>query len=669
MEKNLYIAEKPSVAREFAKALKLNMSNKDGYMESEEAVVTWCVGHLVTMSYPEVYDEKYKRWSLSTLPFIPDEFKYEVIENVRKQFGIVSGLLNRPDIGTIYVCTDSGREGEYIYRLVERQAGVKGKKRKRVWIDSQTEEEILRGIREAKDLSEYDNLGAAAYLRAKEDYLMGINFSRVLTLKYGNSIKSYLKTDRAVISVGRVMTCVLGMVVNREREIREFVKTPFYKVSARVESEEKEFDCEWKAVEGTKYYGSPLLYKENGFKERKTAEELVAWLEQEPVPAPVLEAVEKKKETKNPPLLYNLAELQNDCSKYFKISPDETLRIVQELYEKKMTTYPRTDARVLSSAVAKEIYKNINGLKNYPQTAALAEEVLQSQAYKNIAKTRYVNDKQITDHYAIIPTGQGIGNLNGLNETAAKVYEIIARRFLSIFYPAAVYRKISLRIGIKEEKFFANFKVLEEEGYLKAAVFSFLKRKEEKEKEDGENGAADTKDPGFIAMVQRLKKGTVFHLKGMEIKEGETSPPKRYNSGTMILTMENAGQFIEDEELRAQIKGSGIGTSATRAEILKKLVHIKYLDLNKKTQIITPTLMGEMIYDVVAGSIRPLLDPALTASWEKGLTLVAEGNITEKEYMAKLDDFVSRRTNMVKQMGNQGFLFRQFDHAAQNYKK
>ena len=637
-------------------------------MESEEAVVTWCVGHLVTMSYPEVYDEKYKRWSLSTLPFIPDEFKYEVIENVRKQFGIVSGLLNRPDIGTIYVCTDSGREGEYIYRLVERQAGVKGKKRKRVWIDSQTEEEILRGIREAKDLSEYDNLGAAAYLRAKEDYLMGINFSRVLTLKYGNSIKSYLKTDRAVISVGRVMTCVLGMVVNREREIREFVKTPFYKVSARVESEEKEFDCEWKAVEGTKYYGSPLLYKENGFKERKTAEELVAWLEQEPVSAPVLEAVEKKKETKNPPLLYNLAELQNDCSTYFKISPDETLRIVQELYEKKMTTYPRTDARVLSSAVAKEIYKNINGLKNYPQTAALAEEVLQSQAYKNIAKTRYVNDKQITDHYAIIPTGQGIGNLNGLNETAAKVYEIIARRFLSIFYPAAVYRKISLRIGIKEEKFFANFKVLEE-GYLKAAGFSFLKKKEEKEKEDGENGVADTKDPGFIAMVQRLKKGTVFHLKGMEIKEGETSPPKRYNSGTMILTMENAGQFIEDEELRAQIKGSGIGTSATRAEILKKLVHIKYLDLNKKTQIITPTLMGEMIYDVVAGSIRPLLDPALTASWEKGLTLVAEGNITEKEYMAKLDDFVSRRTNMVKQMGNQGFLFRQFDHAAQNYKK
>ena len=666
MGKNLYIAEKPSVAREFAKALKLNMSNRDGYMESEEAVITWCVGHLVTMSYPEAYDEKYKRWSLTTLPFIPDEFKYEVIENVKKQFGIVSGLLNRPDVGIIYVCTDSGREGEYIYRLVERQAGVKGKKRKRVWIDSQTEEEILRGIREAKDLEEYDNLGAAAYLRAKEDYLMGINFSRVLTLKYGGSIKSYLKTDRAVISVGRVMTCVLGMVVNREREIREFVKTPFYKVSARVETGEKEFDCEWKAVEGTKYYASPLLYKENGFKERKTAEELIACLQMEPQPLPVLEAVEKKKETKNPPLLYNLAELQNDCS---KISPDETLRIVQELYEKKMTTYPRTDARVLSSAVAKEIYKNISGLRNYPQTAALAGEVLQSQAYKNIAKTRYVNDKQITDHYAIIPTGQGLGNLNGLNQTAAKVYEIIARRFLCIFYPAAVYRKISLRIGIKEEKFFANFKVLEEEGYLKAASFSFAKKKEEKEKEDGENGAVDTRDPAFAAMVQQLKKGMVFALKGMEIKEGETSPPKRYNSGTMILTMENAGQFIEDEELRAQIKGSGIGTSATRAEILKKLVNIKYLDLNKKTQIITPTLMGEMIYDVVAGSIKPLLDPALTASWEKGLTLVAEGSITEKEYMAKLDDFVSRRTNIVKQMGNQGFLFRQFDQAAQNYKK
>lgn len=687
MGKNLYIAEKPSVAREFAKALKFHMSNRDGYMESEEAIVTWCVGHLVTMSYPEVYDEKYKRWSLGTLPFIPKEFKYEVIEPVKKQFQIVSGLLNRPDVSTIYVCTDSGREGEYIYRLVERQAGVTGKERKRVWIDSQTEEEIIRGIREAKDLSAYDNLCAAAYLRAKEDYLMGINFSRVLTLKYGNPIKSYLKADRAVVSVGRVMTCVLGMVVNREREIRDFIKTPFYRVIAGVEAEEKIFDCEWKAAEGTKYFNSPLLYKENGFKERKTAEEMISHLQEPPEAVPVVESVEKKKETKNPPLLYNLAELQNDCSKYFKISPDETLRIVQELYEKKMTTYPRTDARVLSTAVAKEIYKNINGLKAYPPAASFALEILSEGLHKNIAKTRYVNDKQITDHYAVIPTGQGMGSLNALDPVAAKVYEMIVRRFLSIFYPAAVYRKISLTIGIREEKFFANFKVLEEEGYLKATQFSFAKKKEqqanaegavagakeentEDKEEDAEaNEAADTKDPKFIAMVLRLKKGVPLTLKRLDIKEGETSPPKRYNSGIMILTMENAGQFIEDEELRSQIKGSGIGTSATRAEILKKLVNIKYLSLNKKTQIITPTLMGEMVYEVVAGAIKPLLDPALTASWEKGLTLVAEGSITEEEYMRKLDDFVSRRTNIVKQLGNQAYLYRQFDEAAKNYKK
>ncbi len=671
MGKNLFIAEKPSVAREFAKALKLNMSNRDGYMESEDAIVTWCVGHLVTMSYPEVYDAKYKRWSLGTLPFIPDKFKYEVIENVKKQFGIVSGLLNRQDVSTIYVCTDSGREGEYIYRLVEQEAKVSGKQRKRVWIDSQTEEEILRGIREAKDLSEYDNLGSAAYLRAKEDYLMGINFSRVLTLKYGDTIKSYLKADRAVVSVGRVMTCVLGMVVKREREIREFVKTPFYRVIAGVEAEGKGFDCEWKAVEGTKYFASPLLYKENGFKEKQTAEELIAFLQTEPLSFPVVEGVEKKKETKNPPLLYNLAELQNDCSKYFKISPDETLRIVQELYEKKLTTYPRTDARVLSTAAAKELYKNISGLRNFSPLASFAGEVLQGTAYKNIAKTKYVNDKQITDHYAIVPTGQGLGNLKGVNPTSAKVYELIVRRFLSIFYPSAIYRKIALRIDVKGEKFFANFKVLEEEGYLKVMDLSFLKKKEtsENKKEDeGEVGTPDSKDPEFIAMVQRLKKGAVLQLKGLEIKEGETSPPKRYNSGTMILTMENAGQFIEDEELRAQIKGSGIGTSATRAEILKKLVNIQYLALNKKTQIITPTLMGEMVHDVVAGAIRPLLDPALTASWEKGLTLVAEGNITEGEYMAKLDDFVTRRTNMVKKMGNQDYLYGMFDHAAKNYK-
>ena len=667
MGKSLYIAEKPSVAREFAKALQLKANNKDGYIESEEAIVTWCVGHLVTMSYPEAYDEKYKKWSLSTIPFIPSEFKYEVIDNVKKQFQIVSGLLNRGDVDTIYVCTDSGREGEYIYRLVEQQAHVTGKQRKRVWIDSQTEEEILRGIREAKDLSAYDNLGAAAYLRAKEDYLMGINFSRVLTLKYGNAVKNYLKADRAVISVGRVMTCVLGMVVNREREIREFVKTPFYRVLANILVGEKTCECEWKSVENTKYWNSPLLYKENGFKERKDAQALIEELMN---PAPVMakvESLEKKKETKNPPLLYNLAELQNDCSKYFKISPDETLRIVQELYEKKLTTYPRTDARVISTAVAKEIFKNIKGLTNFGMVKEHATKILESGSYKQIAKTRYVNDKQITDHYAIIPTGQGIGNVGSLSPTALKVYEIIVRRFLSIFFPPAVYRKVALNVSVKEEQFFANFKVLETPGYLEACTFSFARKKEEKveEAEDTEDGMADQ---DFMETLNGLKKGMELPVSDMQIKEGETIPPKRYNSGTIILAMENAGQLIEDEELRAQIKGSGIGTSATRAEILKKLIHIRYLALNKKTQVITPTLQGEMVYEVVDNSIKPLLDPALTASWEKGLTMVADGVITEKEYMNKLDDFVTRRTNIVKQLNNQYNLNRQFDKAAVNYK-
>lgn len=681
MGKSIYIAEKPSVAREFARALQLQMKNKDGYMESDEAIVTWCVGHLVTMSYPEAYDEKYKRWSLDTIPFLPSEFQYEVIDSVAKQFQIVSGLLNRGDVETIYVCTDSGREGEYIYRLVEMQAGVTGKIRKRVWIDSQTEEEILRGIREAKDLSEYDNLCAAAYLRAKEDYLMGINFSRALTLKYSRPIKEYLKTDRAVVSVGRVMTCVLGMVVDREREIRGFVKTPFYRIIAGLSIEGKEFDGEWRAVEGTPYYQSPLLYKENGFKEEASAKALLEKLQAEPATPPVVEAIEKKKETKNPPLLYNLAELQNDCSKYFKISPDETLRIVQELYEKKMVTYPRTDARVLSTAVAKEIHKNIKGLLQYEHTGQYASAILEQGSYKNIAKTRYVNDKQITDHYAIIPTGQGLGSLRSLSHTAANVYEIIARRFLSIFYPAAVYKKVSLTTGRKEEKFFSSFKVLEKEGYLQVTAFSFSKKKEsasEKEAEDGSGTDSDSKgmeeadtkcDAAFLETLSKLKKGMPITMQKLNIKEGETSPPKRYNSGSIILTMENAGQFIEDEELRAQIKGSGIGTSATRAEILKKLVNIKYLALNKKTQTITPTLMGEMVYDVVRSSIRPLLDPALTASWEKGLTLVADGDITSDEYMKKLEDFVSRRTNIVKQLNNGRQLYAQFDAAAANYKK
>ena len=670
MGKSIYIAEKPSVAKEFAKALKYNMKNRDGYLESDEAVVTWCVGHLVTMSYPEAYDEKYKRWSLDTIPFIPEEFKYEVIGSVKKQFQIVSGLLNREDVETIYVCTDSGREGEYIYRLVEQQAHVHGKSRKRVWIDSQTEEEILRGIREAKDLSAYDNLSSAAYLRAKEDYLMGINFSRVLTLKYSNPIKSYLKADRAVVSVGRVMTCVLGMVVNREREIRDFVKIPFYRVLAQIDIDGRECSCEWKAVEGSHYYQSPLLYKDTGFLEEKDADAFIQYLKEEPSESPIVERVEKKKETKNPPLLYNLAELQNDCSKLFKISPDETLRIAQELYEKKLTTYPRTDARVLSSAVAKEIHKNIGGLKGYDIAEPYAAEVLSTGSYKAIVKTRYVNDKQITDHYAIIPTGQGLGALNGLHPTSAKVYEIIVRRFLSIFYPAAIYQKISLSVMMKGEMFSTGFKVLAEAGYLPVTQYSFAKKKSDGEENEEKKDEQETAcDESFMEVLKTLRKGKQLKLLSLDKKEGETSPPKRYNSGSMILAMENAGQFIEDEELRAQIKGSGIGTSATRAEILKKLVNIKYLALNKKTQIITPTLLGEMIYEVVAGSIKPLLDPRLTASWEKGLTLVADGEISEDEYMVKLDDFVTRRTNTVKQMNNQSVLYNRFRYVAQFYKK
>lgn len=674
MSKNLFIAEKPSVAREFANALKIRTTSRDGYLESESAIVTWCVGHLVTMSYPEVYDEKYRRWSFDTIPFLPAEFKYEVIESSKKQYRIVSSLMQRADVTTIYVCTDSGREGEYIYRLVEQMSGVTGKERRRVWIDSQTEEEILRGIREAKDLKEYDNLSDAAYLRAKEDYLMGINFSRVLTLKYGRTVKDYLKRDKAVISVGRVMTCVLGIVVNREREIRSFVKTPFYRVMGSFRLEDKRITGEWRAVEGSPYYASPKLYKENGFREEETAKQLIAHLEEDPVGDITVESIERKKENKNPPLLYNLAELQNDCSKYFKISPDQTLGIIQELYEKKLVTYPRTDARVLSTAVAKEIHKNIGGLKNYGPVSAFAAEILQNGSYKGIAKTRYVNDKQITDHYAVIPTGQGLGNLKGLSELSSKVYEIIVRRFLSIFYPAAVYQKFALCIKVKEEKFFSNFKVLAEEGYLKVAAFSFSRKEKEgsagSPKNDNDSEETEVQgDEELIRLLMGLKKGALIAADGYEIKVGETSPPKRYTSGSIILTMENAGQFIEDEELRAQIKGSGIGTSATRAEILKKLVNIEYLSLNKKTQVLTPTLMGEMIYDVVGGSIRALLDPALTASWEKGLTMVAEGEISSEEYMAKLSGFVGRRTEYVKRLNNQRALYSQFDAAAANYKK
>ncbi len=680
MGKSLFIAEKPSVANEFAKALKFNTRKRDGYVEADNGIVTWCVGHLVTMSYPEVYDEKLKRWSLDTLPFVPEKFLYEVIPAVKKQFEIVKGLLNREDVDCIYVCTDSGREGEYIYRLVEQEAGVVGKQRKRVWIDSQTEEEILRGVREAKDLSDYDNLSEAAYLRAKEDYLMGINFSRVLTLKYGNSISNYLRKDRTVISVGRVMTCVLGMIVRREREIRLFVKTPFYRVLAICDLEGFSFEGEWRTTEKSRYFNSPELYKENGFKEEKSANELIENIKRD-INEGVLEldVVEKKKEAKNPPLLFNLAELQNECSKLFKISPDETLRFTQELYEKKLVTYPRTDARVLSTAVSKEIHKNIEGLKNYADFKIFAEEIMESGTYKNIAKTKYVNDKQITDHYAIVPTGQGLSALNSLNPIARKLYEVICRRFLSIFYPAAQYQKVSLVAGTNikhdekefRESFFASFKVLIDEGYLKVAN-SYQKKDEEQtgESQDDKESSEDVKlDINTIEKLKKLKKGDKLNCAGFKIKEGETSPPKRYNSGTLILAMENAGQLIEDDELRAQIKGSGIGTSATRAEILKKLVNNEYIALNKKTQIITPTQVGEMIYDVVDCSIRPLLNPELTASWEKGLTYVAEGSITGDEYMIKLDDFVSRRVENVKNLNNQVQLRGYFDKVAVNYKK
>ena len=695
MSKALYIAEKPSVAQEFAKALKINGQRRDGYLESQDSVVTWCVGHLVTMSYPEKYDIKYKRWSLDTLPFLPREFKYEVIPGVQKQFEIVKGLLNREDVDTIYVCTDSGREGEYIYRLVAQMAGVHGKKEKRVWIDSQTEEEIMRGIREAKDLSAYDNLSASAYLRAKEDYLMGINFSRVLTLRYGNSVSNYLNTKYQAISVGRVMTCVLGMVVRREREIRAFVKTPFYRVLSSIALEGENFEGEWRAVEGSRYFQTPYLYKENGFKEKAYAEKLIQELSVSQPLQCTVEKIERKKENRNPPLLFNLAELQNVCSKLFKISPDETLKIVQELYEKKLVTYPRTDARVLSTAAAKEIYKNISGLRNYEHTAEIAQHIIEQGNYKNLAKTRYVNDKQITDHYAIVPTGQGLNALRSVSLTAQRVYETIVRRFVCIFYPPAVYQKISLVTKIQNESFFSSFKVLLDEGYLKVATNSFAKRKaadamsggnragaagnegsEEEDSDTGKNGGNKADDSAedmacdtrLLAALQNLKKGDILSVDSLSIKEGETSPPKRYNSGSMILAMENAGQLIEDEELRAQIKSCGIGTSATRAEILKKLCNIKYLALNKKTQVITPTLLGEMIFDVVNCSIRQLLNPELTASWEKGLNYVAEGSITEQEYMDKLEHFVRLRTRQVEDSNIQPYLRQFFDAAAVNYK-
>ncbi|MCQ2495451.1 MAG: DNA topoisomerase [Lachnospiraceae bacterium] len=735
MAKSLFIAEKPSVAQQFADAIahnsKQSFKKSDGYIESSDCVVTWCVGHLVTMSYPEVYDPSLKKWSLDTIPFLPQQFKYEVIPDVKKQFNIVKGLLNRDDVEKIYVCTDSGREGEYIYRLVDQMANVPSTKdKRRVWIDSQTEEEVMRGIREAKPLADYNSLSDAAYLRAKEDYLMGINFSRVLTLKYGYNVRNFLGDEKGAISVGRVMTCVLGMVVRREREIRAFVKTPFYRVLAgcKVESEGRSIDlhCEFRAVEGSKYFNTPFMYKENGFKELDTAKQMISEVtcrpeddiiydtlygkgaaavrvknsdtaeiarltaENQPVSGymtdcePGLEAkvlsVEKKKESKNPPMLFNLAELQSECSKLFKISPDETLAVTQELYEKKLVTYPRTDARVLSTAVAKEIDKNIGGLRNFAKLKPFAEEVLASGSYKGIDKTKYVNDKQITDHYAIIPTGQGFSALNSLKPLSAKVYELICRRFLSIFYPAAVYRRISLIVEMGNEKFFANFKALESEGWMKVANVKGAKAEtgeknasDSDSKEDSEKSENEAEEEQFgtdaLDIISNLKKNSLLPVENFGIKMGETSAPKRYTSGSMILAMENAGQLIEDEELRAQIKGSGIGTSATRAEILNKLVRISYLALNKKTQVITPMLRGEVVYEVVNATIKGLLNPELTASWEKGLTGVAEGRIGETEYMNKLSAYISKWTNGVKGLNINAALNNNFNVVKQFYKK
>jgi len=656
--KALFITEKPSVAREFAAALNINAKNRDGYMEGDKAVITWCVGHLVTMSYPDQYDPVLKKWDLETIPFIPDTFKYETIPGVQKQFDIVSSLLNREDIDTIYVCTDSGREGEYIYRLVDQQANVsKDKKKKRVWIDSQTKEEVIRGVKEAKDLSEYDNLAAAAYLRAKEDYLMGINFSRVLTLKYGWTLGNYLNQKRSlVVAVGRVMTCVLGMIVKREREIRTFVPTPFYRILGHFDCQGFEVEAEWKAVKGSNYFESKKLYKDNGFLDKNDAQEFIKYLEDGSNNETIVVSSSKRQEKKNPPLLYNLAELQNECSKRFKLSPDETLKVVQDLYEKKLVTYPRTDARVLSSAVAKEIYKNIGGLNNYTPLSEFANEIMQGKKYQGIIKSKYVDDKKITDHYAIIPTGQAVGSLSRISEMGQKVYDVIARRFLSIFMPPAVYLKIKLETQTKGEAFFANFKMLKDPGYLKVTGMGGQKKEAQLTEEQ-------------IHAISSLKKGMPLPVKDYTIKDGTTSAPKRYNSGSLILAMENAGQLIEDEDLREQIKGSGIGTSATRAEIVKKLVSNKYIALNKKTQIVTPTLTGEMIVNVVSASIGSLLNPTLTASWEKGLTYVAEGSVTEEEYMQKLDKFVTQKTNIVKQNNFQYQLRQSFDQIAPYYQK
>lgn len=655
MGKILVITEKPSVAREYAQILSVNGGKRDGYIENDNYIISWCVGHLITMSYPEKYDETLKKWSLSTLPFLPDKYRYEVIGSVKKQYDIVKMLLNREDVDEILWAGDPAREGQYIENLIRDQAGVNPKAvEKRVWIDSTTEEEIKRGIREARPMSDYDNLAASGYMRAIEDYSMGINFSRVLSLQYGRELNEAAGTRSwKPVAVGRVMTCVLGMIVKREREIREFCETPFFKVLANISCEDACFDSEWKCVEGSKFFGSSVLYKDNGFLKSEDAEKLISDLSA--VQKAVVKNIEKKVEKKNPPMLFNLAELQAECSKKFKISPDETLAIAQDLYEKKLTTYPRTDARVLSTAIAGEIHKNLQGLCKMPQVSSYAAQILNEGLYKKIAKSKYTDDSKISDHYAIIPTGQGLNELTKMNETAGKVYLLICKRFLACFYPAAIYNKHSLSLDISGEEFRSSLKVLKEEGYLKLYLSELKEEREtiDDDKEDETEGIVgdQEKQKKLARMLSQLKKGNELLINGYFVKEGKTTPPKRYTSGSIILAMENAGQLIEDESLREQIKGSGIGTSATRAEILKKLISQGYVKLNKKTQALSPEKLGEMVFEIVALTIPALLNPKLTASWEKGLTQVAGGITSKEEYMEKLEEFVRTKTVLVKQHG------------------
>ncbi len=640
--KKLIITEKPSVAMEFAKALKINTKRMNGYLESDDWVITWCVGHLVTMSYPEVYDENLRKWKLSTLPFIPKEWKYEIISSVKNQFEIVQRLLQREDVEVIYNAGDSGREGEYIQRLVFMMANPNPKaEMKRVWIDSQTQEEIQRGIKEAKSISEYDSLSDSAYLRAKEDYLIGINFSRLLSLIYGRSLAKSLNEDKAVISIGRVMTCVLGMIVTREREIRNFKKQKFYKIIGKFGNDDSNFEAQWQATQESKVYNLPTLYNETGFKKESSAKEHIEYMKNISDVATIKE-ITKKKTKENPPLLFNLAEIQNTCSKKFKISPDETLNIIQELYEKKLVTYPRTDARVLSTGVAKEISKNLNGLYKSNIDDGIKKYIVKmiEEKYKtNLLKTKYVNDKKITDHYAIIPTGQGFENYEKLDKLKKDVYHIIVKRFLSIFYPSAEYNRVSVKLCIGNEEFSASGKVCINQGYLEV-----IKDDDKTEKDsEGKNDNNENLD-----MLNSLKKGEKISIVDLSTKEGETSPPSRYSSGTIILAMENAGKLIEDEELREQIKGSGIGTSATRAEIIKKLDRIEYISINSKTQILTPTNKGEKVYDIVRKSIPDMLNPKLTASWEKGLTMVAQKEIPKEDFMDKLEEYINTRVIKLK---------------------